>query len=318
MLATPVVRVEAQQPERTGLGIRLIDAPVARKDDPRALVFIIDHVAAGTRFSRRFEVKNDTGRPIVANLYVASASIASGGFNIEPGRGSGELSAWGTVEPTRVDLAQGETATASVTLEVPAGARSGEFYGAVIAELPAPEARPGTVAIASRVGIRVYLSVGGNAEPETDFELPTFRPIRQPDGKPAIEIDGCNTGGRAVDLAGEVELTNGPGGTKAGPFPTLKSTTLAPGQCTTFTVPLDKELPDGPWDATAKLRSGNEERTAQARITFPRNAGERGNKVETREVTGSLPGIIALGFSILLLLIILGLLLWFVVKRRRR
>ena len=311
-------RVQSQNEEGLppGLGIRLLEAPVDRRDDPRASVYIVDHVNGGETITRRFLVANGTEREQQISLYAAAATIRDGTFLIGAGRATSELTEWMTIEPETLTLPAGETADASVTIEVPDDAPSGEFYAAAVAEIPATGG-PG-ISVASRVGVRVYLSVGTGAEPETDFELPAFRPVRQPDGRPAVEIDGCNTGGRAVDLTGDIELTNGPGGIKAGPFPTPNATTLAPEQCHTFAIPLDPELPNGPWDATARLRSGEEERTAQARITFPEEAGERGEKVETREVTGTLPGIIATGISILLLLLLGGWLFWFLFKRRAR
>ena len=319
VLVTPVSRVVAQsQPPRTGLGIGLLEAPASRRDDPRASVYIVDHVAPGTDFSRRIQVANDTGRAVGVELYPVTATIEDGAFRVDPGRGTAEATSWITISPQTLQLTDGERREATVAVSVPANAKAGEHYGAVMAEIPPPDAGPGQVAVSSRVGIRFYLSVGGGEEPETDFELPAFRPIRQRDGRPAIEIDGCNTGGRAVDLTGEVELAEGPGGIKAGPFPTPNATTLAPEQCHTFTIPMDKELPNGPWDATAKLRSGEEERTAEARITFPKDAGERGKKVETKQVTGTVPGIIALGVSVVLLLLLAGWLLWFLLKRRAR
>ncbi len=57
-----------------GLGIRLVDVPVATADDPRALVYIIDHVAPGALIERRIEVSNRTGAATLR------ASVPSGGL----------------------------------------------------------------------------------------------------------------------------------------------------------------------------------------------------------------------------------------------
>lgn len=307
----------AQEPDERGLGIRLLEAPEARRDDPRALVSIVDHVDPGTSFTRAIEVVNDTDDVMNVSIYGAPANLTQGAFAIGEPSEDAEITQWLRPSPESAAISPRGSIRVNAQFEVPETAEDGEYYGALVAERVSATPSSG-IAVRSRAAVRVYLSVGSGTEPETDFELPAFRPIRQRDGRPAIEIDGCNTGGRAVDLSGTVELTNGPGGSRAGPFRTEQATTITPGDCHTFTIPLDKELPNGPWDATAKLRSGKEERTAEARITFPENAGERGKKVETKEVTGTVPGIIALGVSIFLLLLLAGWLLWFLLKRRKR
>jgi hypothetical protein len=78
-----------------------------------------------------------------------------------------------------------------------------------------------------------------------------------------------NTGGRALDLVGALELSAGPGGVRAGPFAASLGTTLAIGDAGSVTILLDRTLPDGPWDAAVTLRSGLLERRAGATISFP-------------------------------------------------
>ena len=77
-LVAPASRVSAQtpQPKRdAGLGIRLLEAPVSERDDPRAQVYVIDHVAAGASFTRRLEISNDTPNPMHTELYVAPVNM---------------------------------------------------------------------------------------------------------------------------------------------------------------------------------------------------------------------------------------------------
>jgi hypothetical protein len=78
-----------------------------------------------------------------------------------------------------------------------------------------------------------------------------------------------NTGGRALDMNGSMELRNGPGGLNAGPFPASLGITLPIGATEPVTIALDKALPNGPWDARITLRSGLLEETATANLTFP-------------------------------------------------
>ena len=54
-----------------------------------------------------------------------------------------------------------------------------------------------------------------------------------------------NTGGRALDMRGKLELEDGPGGLSAGPFPASLGTTLAPGDTGTVTVMLNAQVPAG-------------------------------------------------------------------------
>ena len=78
-----------------------------------------------------------------------------------------------------------------------------------------------------------------------------------------------NTGGRALDMSGTLELTDGPGGLNAGPFPVVVGTTLGVGDTESVTIALDEALPAGPWNSEIILRSGLLERSASATITFP-------------------------------------------------
>ena len=70
-------------------------------------------------------------------------------------------------------------------------------------------------------------------------------------------------------MNGTLELSAGPGGLSAGPFPASLGVTLAIGDTEPVTILLDKRLPAGPWDARIALRSGLLERSGRATITFP-------------------------------------------------
>lgn len=288
--------------EETGLGIRLAEAPVSGEGDPRAKVYVVDHVAPGTTFERRVEIKNDTDTVLTPSLYVAPASLEGGGFAIGKRDDEGELVEWATMAPGSLEMPPRSAAPATLTITVPKNAEDGEYYGAAIAEQAPP---PGSgVQIASRVGIRIYLSVGDGDAPETDFDVSTLTASRREDGTPVVEAAVTNTGGRAIDMSGELELTDGPGGISAGPFDAQLGTTLGIGQREPVLVELDPDLPDGPWKATLTMRSGEREKTVTADITFP-EPGEDPETFDAEEDTArTWSGIVA---TVLLVAIILAL-----------
>ena len=77
-----------------GVGIRLADVPVASSDNPRARVYIVDHVAPGTLVKRRVEISNNTGRDTQIEVYPAAADTSHGSFVGLADRAQNELSTW--------------------------------------------------------------------------------------------------------------------------------------------------------------------------------------------------------------------------------
>lgn len=258
-------------PGRRGssIGLRLVDAPVSARDDPRARVYIVDHLAPGTVIRRRVEVSNTTRASVHLDLYAAAASIAHGSFLGAGGHTANELSSWTSISPAKPDVPAGGTAIATVIIKVPRDAAPGERYGAVWAEARSAPAAGGGVVQVSRVGIRLYLSIGPGGPPAAQFTLDSLTARRSPTGEPVVLASVHNTGGRALDMSGTLQLLAGPGGLKAGPFPATLGTTVGIGDTEPVTVTLDKQLPAGPWNARISLHSGLLEHTTQATVTFP-------------------------------------------------
>jgi hypothetical protein len=256
-------------PTTGGIGLRLVDVPASASEDPRAHLYIVDHLAPGTVIHRRIEVSNTTADTTRISLYPAAAAIAEGAFLGAEGRTANDLSTWTSVAPRALDLATGERVTAEVTVAVPGDAAPGEQYAVVWAETSVAPASGAGITQVSRVGIRIYLSVGPGGAPAADFTVDSLRAVRTDDGLPTVMATVRNTGGRALDMSGTLELGGGPGGLSAGPFPTSLGTTLAIGDTGSVTVILDERLPAGPWDAGISLRSGLIERSARATLTFP-------------------------------------------------
>lgn len=265
---------QAAVPAAGSIGIQLLDAPAAALRDPRARIYIVDFLPLGTVIHRHIEVSNGTASVRRLSLYAGAASISHGTFNVAPGRTRNDLTTWIKLRPSTLTLQPGASARVTATIAVPRNAYPGERYAGIWAQTAAGHVRHGkNVLQVSRVGIRVYLDVGKGGAPAPNFAITTLTARRQPSGQPAVTAQVRNTGGRALDLSGQLTLANGPGGLNAGPFPAKLGTTIAPGQSEAVTVLLDRQVPGGPWKALIRLKSGLTSRTAQATITFPRGPG---------------------------------------------
>ena len=98
-----------------------------------------------------------------------------------------------------------------------------------------------------------------------------------------------------------------------GPFPAELGVTLGIGDTERVAIPLDEQLPSGPWDARIVLRSGLLERSAKAQITFP----DHGSAPPVSASTG-MPIRLYVGIAgvALVLIAVSALLTW--LKRRGR
>lgn len=275
-LAGGAVAASGAAPPRTGggsIGLRLLDVPAIVRHDPRARLYVVDHLAPGTVIHRRMMVSNTTRSAVRVGSYAAAASIAKGSFSGAEGRTRNELSTWTSVQPSSIEIAAGARAVATVTISIPRDAAPGERYGVIWAEARAAAGRRGGITEVSRVGIRMYVSVGPGGPPAADFAIESLTAERSDDGRPEIVARVRNTGGRALDMNGTLRLRDGPGGLSAGPFPADLGTTLAIGDSEPVAITLDRQLPDGPWAAQVVLRSGLLERRAHATVTFPGTKG---------------------------------------------
>jgi len=253
------------------LGVQLLNVPVAEADDPRARLYIVDHLHPGTVIQRRIEVSNTTASTMPIVLYAAAATSGNGLFVGAAGHTPNYLSTWTSVSPAACDIPAGGHLTATVTIAVPRDASPGEQYAVIWAETrSAPPA--GGITEVSRVGVRLYVSVGAGGPPPSKFTINSLTAERSPDGQPVVVATVHNTGGLALDMYGTLQLWAGPGGLRAGPFPANLGVTLGIGDTEPVTIVLDKRLPAGPWDARVTLHSGLIENSAQATITF-RNKG---------------------------------------------
>jgi hypothetical protein len=251
------------------IGLRLLDVPATSHLDPRARIYIVDHLAPGTVVHRRIQVSNTAASIVPVAMYAAAATIRKGTFLGGADHARNELSTWSSVKPGVSKVPGHKRVTAVVTIAVPRDAAPGERYGVVWAEArSAPSGGRGITEV-SRVGIRVYLSVGPGGPPAANFTIRSVVAKRSRDGRPMVLASVRNTGGRALDVSGTLHLRAGPGGLSAGPFPANLGVTLAIGDTEPVTIVLDNRLPSGPWNAQVTLHSGLVQRTTHATITFP-------------------------------------------------
>ena len=250
------------------IGIRLLDVPVSEASDPRARLYIVDHVPPGAVIERRIEVSNTTPSTVGVGLYAAGATIHGESFIGDAGHTANDLSSWTSVSPAAPQITAGGTTTATVKIAVPLDAAPGEQYAVVWAEVRSNAGVDGVVEV-NRVGVRIYLSVGVGTAPAANFTISSLTAQRSAQRNPVVVATVHNTGGLALDMSGTLQLSAGPGGLSAGPFPAALGVTLPIGGTEPVTITLNQVLPAGPWLARITLRSGLTQRTAQATITFP-------------------------------------------------
>jgi hypothetical protein len=255
-------------PRLGSVGIRLLNAPVSERGNPRALIYIIDHLAPGTTIRRLIQVSS-TSRPAVRlSVYAAAASIAHGQFLFAPGRKQNLMTTWVHLSRPALRLGAGRRARETVTIRVPRNAPPGEQYGVIWAADTGRDPAHRNISLVNRVGIRIYLSVGPGGPPASNFTLTAPDTSRSTGGRALVTVQARNTGGRALDINGTLTLSGGPGGLRAGPFPLTTVATIAPGQSAPVAFALSAGIPDGPWHALVRLRSGLVVRAEHATINF--------------------------------------------------
>jgi len=255
------------------IGIRLVGVPSDAGNDPLARSYIVGRPAPGATIHRRIEISNSTASPADVSIYPAAAGLRRGTFTFASGRTRNELSTWTSLSRHVVVLAAGTRAFDTLTINVPKEASSGEHYAVVWAEVSAPAPLAGGVTLVNRVGVRIYLAVGPGGAPRSNFAINSIAASRSATGQPLVVAKIHNSGKRTLGITGNLTLSHGPGGLRAGPFPVELERSLAPGDSASATVRLDRRLPRGPWRANMRLTSGLIHRVAEATIRFPRHAG---------------------------------------------
>lgn len=314
LLASSISRSSAQVGDR-GLGIRISGAPAERAEDPRARVAIVDSAIAGaTSGSWRVELENDTPEPLTVEVFPTAARVEDGQFRIPATRIENDLTSWISLGHDQLTIPPRERREVEVRIQVEAGAAGGERFAAIVAEPPPVD--DGSLAMINRVAARVYFGVEGASPLVSDFEVVEMSAGRDTSGQPHVVLDIRNTGDRTLEVSGDLRLTDGPAGLEAGPFAATDPALLGPEAPGQVRFLLDPQIPAGPWLARADLVSGVIERSAEATITFPDQAGDLSDPVTVTPIERQRR--ILLPLAVILFLVALLALLFVLFVRRRR
>lgn len=312
VLASTPVAVAAPPPSPTAvpagsLGIQLLGAPAAPRSDPLARVYIVGQLAPGKSVSRQIEVSNSTSSIAEVAVYPAAAGIHHGNFVFAAGDHANELSRWTSVSRSSLRIEPGGSSLETVTVRAPKLASTGERFAVVWAQISSRARGAGGVTLVSRVGVRIYISVGRGGIAAPSFAIGALRAARTAAGRPLILATVLNSGQRTVALSGTATLSHGPGGLRAGPFPVTVGLVLPPKSSAPVMVALERGLPRGPWRVQLRLRSGQIQRTAEATITFPRAERPSAPAPAALRATHSRSGLlIYLASALLMLLVVAG------------
>ncbi|MCJ0906109.1 DUF916 domain-containing protein [Rhodococcus sp. ARC_M6] len=291
--------------------ISLLDVASSLKDDPRANIYITDNVPPGKTITHQVRVTNNTGAPASLDVYAGSAKIVDSAFTPENRGVDTALTSWIALDKSELQLDDGQSEDVTVAIAVPADAPEVEQFGVIWASTQPASAPGDQVQVVSRVGVRVYLSVGEGNGPPSDFTIASLTPQRDADGNATVVANVENTGGRAIDVSGTLDLTDGPGGLTANTV-SAKTTTIVPGDGgeVVFALPNSASLPAGPWQGVVKLESGFNKHDSSVEITFP----DKGIGDSVSE-SSSMPWGAILGVIAALVLVVAAA--FFVIRRRR-
>jgi hypothetical protein len=304
MAVGPAAATVAHSPRLGSIGIWLMNAPVSERADPRARLYIIDHLAPGMTINRKIQVANMSASAVHLSLYAAGATIGHGQFLFDPGDKQNLMTTWVHLSNPAPRIAAGHSTQEIVTIRVPRNAPPGEQYGVIWAADRGFDPAHRNISLVSRVGVRIYLSVGPGNPPASNFTITPPDASRGAGGRALVTVQTHNTGGRALDISGTLALTDGPGGLRAGPFRLTTEATIAPGQSAPVAFALGANIPNGPWHALIRLQSGLVVRAEHSTVNFGIGAA----------ASSGFPVVPAVGVALLVLIIIAAMIIW---TRRR-
>jgi hypothetical protein len=133
-------------------------------------------------------------------------------------------------------------------------------------------------------------------------------------GDPSLAVGVTNTGGRALDMTGSADFSDGPAGERVGPFTVTSTATLAPGASGTVVLTFPRAMRNGPWKVKVTLKSGLVSHSVTGVVAFP-DPGTAGRPATRTSMLGN-PWIIA-GLSVPIGLVLFGAVLLLARRHRR-
>jgi hypothetical protein len=158
----------------------------------------------------------------------------------------------------------------------------------------------------------MYVSVGGLNAPASSLAVEKMTASRADDGSAVVMATIHNTGGRAIDTTANVTLAAVGATLTAGPYDSVESVTIAPGDTAQVPISITDDIDAGPWLATVVATSGPLVVSAESTLTFP--AAGSGDAVAA---TASDPGVPVWVWVAMLLAIALCAVLVVYLYRRR-
>ncbi len=252
-----------------GIGVKLLEPAGAISAPGLESVYIVGDLRSGATMTRHVEILNSTASTQRVSVYPAAARMHAGSFAIAVGRSANELSSWTTMSNSSLVLAPNTATSDTVTIVVPRGALSGERYAVVWVQVSATSTPTSSVQLVSRVGIRIYLTVGSGDPAVEPFSISKLTAARTTAGAPLVEASVLNEGARTVRITGHIELSDGPGGIGIGPLPVSSLLALPPGDAGRISVHFERGLPRGPWRAALSLSDGSTGHVRVTELVFP-------------------------------------------------
>lgn len=188
--------------EYGGLGIFPSASEVDEKN-PLTKAWFIYTLESGELKKGRVSIRNTSPVPVEVRVYpVDAVTTRDGAFAPEPeDKERVGVGAWVTLAESKVYLSPGETKIVNFTMRVPNTAEVGDHIGAIIVQSEGPlgELTGSGLRIATRVGVRMYITVPGDIvrelvfsefREETQNRIVTFYPAFSNRGNVRIRLKG--------------------------------------------------------------------------------------------------------------------------------
>lgn len=204
-------------------------------------------VEPGGSLDDAFVVTNYDDEPLQLTMYAADGFTTSSGQLDVATRDvlPREIGAWVAVEE-EVVIEPGESREVPFTLDVPDNATPGDHAGAIVTSLTVPAADEG-ISVDRRLGIRIYLRVGGDLAPSLSIDAfgveysGSLNPFVA--GTASASYTIRNTGNSRLDAGHSVTLAGPFGLFRGAPISLDDVPQLLPGESWEVDVPLTSVVP---------------------------------------------------------------------------